>query len=80
MAMPCKDSRVIMEYLCHVAGNSVLIPDDGVKRFRILTLQALGLGLGDAAGRLRYETAARPCRIALAGMVRAPQGPHRCSL
>ena len=54
------DSRVIIEYLCHVAGNSVLIPDDGVKRFRVLTLQALGQGLADAAVAYRYETAARP--------------------
>src|SRR5688572_10301156 len=36
------DSRVIIEYLCHVSGNKTLIPDDGVKRFRVLTLQALG--------------------------------------
>ncbi|MGH6854858.1 MAG: glutathione S-transferase family protein [Aestuariivirga sp.] len=54
------DSRVIVEYLCHVAGNSNLIPDDGVKRFRVLTLQALGQGLGEAAVGLRYETASRP--------------------
>ena len=54
------DSRVIMEYLCHVAGNSTLIPDDGVKRFRVLTLQALGQGTADAAVAYRYETAARP--------------------
>ena len=54
------DSRVIVEYLCHVAGNSTLIPDDGVKRFRVLTLQALGQGLGDAAVGYRYETALRP--------------------
>lgn len=54
------DSRVIIEYLCHVAGNSTLIPDDGVKRFRVLTLQALGQGLADSAVALRYETAARP--------------------
>lgn len=54
------DSRVIIEYLCHVAGNSTLIPDDGVKRFRVLTLQALGQGLADAAVAYRYETAARP--------------------
>ncbi len=54
------DSRVILEYLCHVAGNSDLIPDDGVKRFRVLTLQALGQGLADAAVGLRYETATRP--------------------
>jgi len=54
------DSRVIIEYLCHTAGNSTIIPDDGVKRFRVLTLQALGQGLGDAAVGYRYETAARP--------------------
>ena len=57
---PIYDSRVIIEYLCHVAGNATLIPDDGVKRFRVLTLQALGQGLGDAAVAYRYETAARP--------------------
>jgi glutathione S-transferase len=54
------DSRVIIEYLCHVSGNTTLIPDDGVKRFRVLTLQALGQGMADAAVALRYETAARP--------------------
>lgn len=54
------DSRVIMEYLCHVAGNSALVPDDGVKRFRVLTLQAIGQGLADAAVAYRYETAMRP--------------------
>jgi len=54
------DSRVIIEYLCHVAGNSTLIPDDGVKRFRVLTLQALAQGMGDAGVAYRYETAARP--------------------
>jgi glutathione S-transferase len=57
---PLYDSRVIVEYLCHVAGNSTLIPDDGVKRFRILTLLALAQGLGDAAVALRQETAFRP--------------------
>ena len=54
------DSRVIIEYLCHVAGNSTLIPDDGVKRFRVLTLQALGQGLSDSAVAYRYEVAVRP--------------------
>lgn len=54
------DSRVIIEYLCHVAGNSALIPDDGVKRFRILTLQALGQGMADSAVALRYEVGVRP--------------------
>ena len=57
---PIYDSRVIIEYLAHVAGNKTLIPDDGVKRFRVLTLQALGQGLADVAVAYRYETAMRP--------------------
>lgn len=57
---PIYDSRVIIEYLAHIAGNKTLIPDDGVKRFRILTLQALGQGLADVAVAYRYETATRP--------------------
>jgi glutathione S-transferase len=31
-----------------------------VKRFRVLTLQALGQGIAEAAVSYRYETAARP--------------------
>jgi glutathione S-transferase len=54
------DSRVIMEYFTHVAGNKQLLPDDGVKRFRILTHMALAQGLADASVALRYEQAARP--------------------
>jgi glutathione S-transferase len=54
------DSRVIMEYLCHVSGNKTLLPDDGNKHFHILTLLALAQGMGDAAVALRYETFARP--------------------
>lgn len=54
------DSRVICEYFVHRAGNKSLLPDEPVKRFRILTLQAMGVGMSDAAVALRYETAARP--------------------
>lgn len=54
------DSRVIIEYLCHISGNKTLIPDDGVKRFRVLTLQAMGQGVADAGVSYRYETVARP--------------------
>jgi glutathione S-transferase len=54
------DSRVIMEYLCHTAGNLHLLPHDGAKRFRILTLLSLAQGLSDAAVALRVETANRP--------------------
>jgi glutathione S-transferase len=54
------DSRVIMEYLAHHGGASWFIPDDGVKRFRVLTLLALAQGIADAAVGLRYELAQRP--------------------
>ncbi len=54
------DSRVIIEYLCHISGNKNLLPDEGVKRFRVLTLQALGQGIADSAVGFRYETAVRP--------------------
>jgi len=54
------DSRVIMEYFCHVAGNKVLLPDEGNKHFHVLTLLALAQGMGDASVSLRYETATRP--------------------
>jgi glutathione S-transferase len=54
------DSRVIIEYLCHVSGDRTLIPDDGVKRFRVLTLMALGQGIAEASVAYRYETAMRP--------------------
>jgi glutathione S-transferase len=57
------DSRVIMEYLCHVAGDKTLFPDDGVKRFRILTLLALGQGLAETAVAYRYEIAFRPAGL-----------------
>ena len=44
----------------HVSGNKTLIPDDGVKRFRVLTLQALGQAVAEAGVAFRYETAVRP--------------------
>lgn len=54
------DSRVIMEYLAHHAGAKQFIPDDGVKRFRVLTLLALAQGVADAAVAYRYEQVQRP--------------------
>jgi glutathione S-transferase len=54
------DSRVIMEYLAHHAGSKTVFPDDGVKRFRILTLLALAQGIADAAVSMRYEQVQRP--------------------
>ncbi len=54
------DSRVIMEYLCHVAGNTTLIPAERDGRFKVLTLQALGQGVADSAVAYRYEIGVRP--------------------
>jgi glutathione S-transferase len=54
------DSRVIMEYLAHVAGDGAMFPHEGVAHFRVLTLLAMAQGACDAAVALRYEVAARP--------------------
>jgi glutathione S-transferase len=54
------DSRVICEYFTHRAGNKSLLPDEPVKRFRILTVQALGQGMAEVSVAMRYELAARP--------------------
>lgn len=49
------DSRVIVEYLDHLAGDGVLVPLAPEARFRCLTLQALADGLADAALLQVYE-------------------------
>jgi glutathione S-transferase len=54
------DSRVIAEYLDHLAGGGKLFPKDPARRFEALKLQALGDGINDAALLLRYETFTRP--------------------
>jgi glutathione S-transferase len=53
------DSRVIADYLDHLAGGGALIPADPARRFAALRLQALGDGINDAALLIRYETATR---------------------
>ena len=50
------DSRVIVEYLDHVAGGGKIIPETGKERFEVLTLQALADGVMDAALVQVYET------------------------
>lgn len=54
------DSRVIAEYLDHLAGGGRIIPTDPAARFAALRLQALGDGVNDAALLIRYETFNRP--------------------
>ena len=48
------DSRVVVEYLDHLAGGGRLIPD-GPERFPALTLQALADGVMDAGILQVYE-------------------------
>jgi len=54
------DSRVIAEYLDHLAGGGRLFPTEPARRFDALRWQALGDGINDAALLLRYEEASRP--------------------
>jgi len=49
------DSRVILEYLDHVAGGGRIIPADPKARFAALRLQALADGIMDASILLVYE-------------------------
>lgn len=53
------DSAVIVEYLDHVGGGS-LLPAAGPARWRALRLQAVADGLMDAAILVRYERGVRP--------------------
>jgi len=49
------DSRVILEYLDHLAGGGRTIPADPKARFEALRLQALADGIMDASILLIYE-------------------------
>lgn len=53
------DSRVIVEYLDCQSERSKLIPRNGAERWRVLKLQALGDGIGDA-GALMGQELGRP--------------------
>ena len=54
------DSRVILDYLDHVAGGGRIVPADPGARFSALRLQALADGLMDASVLLVYEGRWRP--------------------
>lgn len=54
------DSRVILEYLDHLAGGGRIIPREGPARFVVLRLQALCDGILDASVLLVYEERYRP--------------------
>ena len=55
---PIYDSRVIIEYLDHLAGGGKIFPT-GPRRFEVLTLQALADGILDASILRVYEVRMR---------------------
>jgi glutathione S-transferase len=54
------DSRVILEYLDHLAGGGKIIPAEPKARFAALRLQALADGMTDAQILVVYEGRFRP--------------------
>ena len=54
------DSRVILEYLDHLAGGGRIIPREPAARFEALRLHALCDGIMDASLMLVYEGRYRP--------------------
>ncbi len=68
------DSRVIAEYLDHLAGGGKLFPADAARRFEALRLQALGDGVNDAALLIRYETFNRPEHLRDPATIELQQG------
>jgi glutathione S-transferase len=54
------DSRVILEYLDHLAGGGRIIPREAPARFAALRLQALCDGIADASLLQVYENRYRP--------------------
>lgn len=57
------DSRVILEYLDHLAGGGRIIPRDVDARFAALRLQALCDGILDASVLIVYESRYRPSEM-----------------
>ena len=65
---PLYDSRVICEYIDSLNERTKLFPRDGFARWRVLCLQALGDGIGDAAASLGGEIA-RPDNLRSEGAI-----------
>jgi glutathione S-transferase len=68
------DSRVILEYLDHLAGGGRIIPRDPRARFDALCLQALCDGVLDASVLLVYENRYRPPEMRVQGWVERQEG------
>ncbi len=68
------DSRVIAEYLDHLAGGGRIISREPKARFATLTLQALCDGILDASLLLVYESRYRPAEMRVASWVERQEG------
>lgn len=68
------DSRVIAEYLDTLHDGERLVPPEGVRRWDVLTRQALGDGVLDAGVGTRYETFLRPEEKRWADWIAAQKG------
>ncbi len=63
------DSRVILEYLDHLAGGGRIVPREVDARFAALRLQALCDGLLDASVLIVYEERYRPAEMRVRGWI-----------
>jgi glutathione S-transferase len=68
------DSRVILEYLDHLAGGGRLIPREPEARFAALTLQALCDGALDASVLIVYESRYRSPEMRVESWVQRQAG------
>lgn len=74
------DSRVILEYLDHVAGGGRIIPREPDARFAALRLQALCDGILDACVLQVYEGRYRPAEMKVASWIERQAGKVARSL
>jgi len=63
------DSRVILDYLDHLAGGGRIVPREAEARFAALTLQALCDGALDASVLIVYEGRYRPKEMHVAAWI-----------
>jgi glutathione S-transferase len=68
------DSRVIVEYLDHLAGGNKIIPQEPNQRFAALRLQALSDGIAEAAVLIIYESRYRDADKRVEAWVTHQQG------
>jgi glutathione S-transferase len=68
------DSRVILEYLDHLAGGGRIVPREPAARFAALRLQALCDGILDAGLLIVYEGRYRPAEMKVESWIERQAG------